>query len=870
MAGGIGARAAAPANFVVLSGQVVPHLTTMRDAGALAPDTELNVEIMLQRDDAAVARYEASLYDPHSAGFHKWLTPTQFDLRFGAPGSVVAQMRSFATAQGLSVVNAGATGNNLVVLHGSAAQVEQTFAVSLHRYQDAATGRTFYANAGGATVPAGLGIQAVLGLENYHQVHLASMGGGGGGPVPVSEPSCAGAGSQNVCYGLLGPQDLWSVYHTPEGATGNQGQGQTIAVIGEGESADVIQALREYETSRGLPKVPVQVYHSVPYNDTPGKADDAGRVEWEMDTQSSTTMAPHVEQVRLYFGNDLSLSTLATTVQTWASDPHGSNQASASLGACEEEFALDQLGGLADQASSRAFAQAALEGRTFFASAGDTGAGCAVGPAGVNGVTYGPLPSPEFPSIDPNVTGVGGTVVYTDGSGGRLDEHAWEHGGGTRSEFVPQPSYQSSVPLLQTQFCPTQENGTPYTTPTLCRASVDVSALSGDATIVVQHEANHNGPQYTQLPGPYPYPLAGMFVANGFDMVDTGDQGASYSDHFSEGGTSLSSPLWLGMWARVNAAAAKPLGQANYTMYPMVAASATSNAFHDIIEGGNPLPTLPGWDFPTGLGSPDVTLITKYANNGNTKAVNPVEPSGPDPKPIDATLSGPSCATFTNTPGKASSANLDIIEGDLSPSADAKSLRVSLTLSNMSENFPTGMDDMTYNVFWNPVKQSDTDKTTNYTATQAEIKINPGGTPTATYSDGTMNVDSVQGTTTYTPANTATGAILDGSAGRVEVDVPLADIGSPAVGTHLTAIQAQTAESASTIDPTGQATTTGFGLIQDSAAASTDYVVGSPSCLDQPGVVVPEAPLGLLLPLFGAASIGGGLGLRRLRLRRTA
>ncbi|HEV7679644.1 MAG TPA: S53 family peptidase [Candidatus Dormibacteraeota bacterium] len=851
----------------MLSGQVVPGLSTMRDTGVLAPETELNVEIMLQRDEAAVAAYEKSLYDPHSANYHHWLTPTQFDLRFGAPGNVLAEVRSFATSHGLSVVNAGGTGNNLVVLHGSAAQVEQTFSVALHRYQDAA-GRSFYANPSGATVPAGLGIQAVLGLENFHQAKPASMGAGGGGPVPVSQPSCAGTSAQDVCYGLLGPQDLWSVYHTPEGALGNQGQGQTVAVIGEGESADVIKALREFEQSRGLPTVPVQVIHTVPYNDTPGKADDAGRVEWEMDTQASTSMAPHVDQVRLYFGNDLALSTLATTVQTWASDPQGSNQASASLGACEEQFVLDQIGGLADQASSRAFAQAALEGRTFFASAGDTGAGCALGPAGVNGVTYGPLPSPEFPAIDPNVTGVGGTVVYTDGKGGRLDEHAWEHGGGTRSEFIAQPSYQSTVPLLQTQFCATQENGTPYTTPTLCRANVDVSALSGDATIVVQHEANHNGPQYTQLPGPYPYPLAGMFVANGFDMVDTGDQGATYNDHFSEGGTSLSSPLWLGMWARVSAAAAKPLGQANYTLYPMAASSATANAFHDVIEGANPLPTLPGWDFPTGLGAPDITLITQYANNGNTKAVNPAEPSGPDPAPIDPTLSGPACATFVNTPGKANSANLDIIEGDLSLSADRTALRVSLTLSDMNESFPAGMNDLTYNVFWNPVPQNDTDKTTNYTSTQAEIKLNPGGAPTVIYSDGTMNVDKVQGTTNYTAAHTVTGAIVDGSRGRVEVDVPLTNIGAPAVGTHLTAIQAQTAESLSTVDPSGQVGTTGTGLVEDTATASADYVIGATSCLDAPGAVIPEAPLGLLLPLVGVIAAGGGVGARRLRTRR--
>src|SRR5437764_570254 len=311
-----------------------------------------------------------------------------------------------------------------------------------------------------------------------------------------------------------------------------------------------------------------------------------------MDTQSSTGMAPHVDEVRMYFASDLSLSGFATSVQTWASDPQGPNQVSASLGSCEEPVAFAALGAIADQAASRALAQAATQGRTFFASAGDTGAGCGLGAVTINGVTYGPGPWPEFPAVDPNVTAVGGTVVYTDGGSPskRVDEHTWDHTGGTRSDYVAQPSYQSGVPLLQTQYCVSKEDGTPYNPPQLCRGTVDVSALSGDGTIVLNHAKST--------------PAAGIAPANGFDMVDTADQGATYNEHFSEGGTSLSSPLWLGMWARVNAASATPLGQSNYVIYPI--ASSTPTAFHDITEGANPLPALPGYDFPTGVGTPDL------------------------------------------------------------------------------------------------------------------------------------------------------------------------------------------------------------------------------------------------------------------------
>src|SRR5205823_11235552 len=167
----------------------------------------------------------------------------------------------------------------------------------------------------------------------------------------------------------------------------------------------------------------------------------------------------------------LALSTLATTLQTWANDPDGPHQANASLGICEDDPALDGLLGPAQLASGYALAQAAVEGRAFFASSGDTGAGCAIVTA-VNGVTYGALPFAEYPAADPNATAVGGTVVYTDGAAvnpKRVDEHAWDHTGGTRSDFIAMPSFQKSIAVLNSTYCVSQPNGTPYATPTPCR-----------------------------------------------------------------------------------------------------------------------------------------------------------------------------------------------------------------------------------------------------------------------------------------------------------------------------------------------------------------------------------------------------------------
>ena len=191
------------------------------------------------------------------------------------------------------------------------------------------------------------------------------------GPGQPGNPTQQGQCVAGVCTGLLGPTGLWSVYDQP---SSDYGQGETIGIIGEGRTDDVIKALRRFEATRKLPVVPVQVY----WTDPGPKTDDGGRVEWELDTQASTGMAPYVSQVRLYFGSDLSVATLATTLQTWASDPYGSHQANASLGLCEDNPALDGLLGPAQEASGFALSQAAVEGRAFFASSGDTGAGCAI------------------------------------------------------------------------------------------------------------------------------------------------------------------------------------------------------------------------------------------------------------------------------------------------------------------------------------------------------------------------------------------------------------------------------------------------------------------------------------------------------------
>ena len=75
------------------------------------------------------------------------------------------------------------------------------------------------------------------------------------------------------------------------------------------------------------------------------------------------------------------------------------------------------------------------------------------------------------------------------------------------------------------------------------------------------------------------------------------------------GGTSGSSPSWLGIWARAQAAHGGNLGFANATIY-----AEPSTSFNDIELGTNVLyPVTPGYDYVTGRGTPNIAAFVGAA-----------------------------------------------------------------------------------------------------------------------------------------------------------------------------------------------------------------------------------------------------------------
>ncbi|HEY1740439.1 MAG TPA: S53 family peptidase [Acidimicrobiia bacterium] len=400
-------------------------------------------------------------------------------------------------------------------------------------------GHTVFANTQAAQVPAALASTVGAVLGLNN---AAKMNAGATKTTATNPPSdCVVTGVGYPC--TYNPQGLWQAYDATTAPTGAHTK---IAIFAEGDVSGVVTDLRAEETANGLNQVPVTIEPT-----GPASSDTSGLDEWDMDTQYSSGMAATVSQLYIYDAATLNDPDITSELNQFAADDTAV-AGSASFGECEFQAYLD--GSML--ADDEVFAEAAAQGQTVFSSAGDTGGFCPVG-VGENGVPAG-VPDVNYPASSPFVVGAGGTTLVTNSDGSYDVEAAWVAGGGGPSIFESAPAWQSGIAPP---------------TGTVCSALVDLPCGRAVPDIAMDADPNSG---------------ANVYVAGTPEGV---------------GGTSLSSPLALGVWARIESAHQNAVGFAGPALY---AAHATA-AFHDIILGDTgPYPATPGADFATGIGTFDV------------------------------------------------------------------------------------------------------------------------------------------------------------------------------------------------------------------------------------------------------------------------
>jgi pseudomonalisin len=582
----VAASPAAAPSMVRITGNVLPSLSRLASQPA-DPQQRMTVGVALAHPHPATeAALVNRLYTPGNPDFGHYLTAAQAAHRFGVPAARTNDIVTRLRAAGLRVRTPDAFGD-YISARGPVSAIDRAFHLTIHRFTATKAGLGtvhFLANAAAPLVPAADHVTTVVGLNTLQRFSTA-------------QDTCF----SSTCTGLTTPEDLWQVYDQPARYTG---QGVKLGIIGEGDPSHLQQYLHAHEKAYHLPftKLHVDCVQGSCGTDTSGNG------EWEIDTQASAGMAPGNAGLTLYFAKSILDGDLNNSFVKWAHSANGPKLASASLGECESSpangvFNMPPLSSINGNTSSGPAAvlafgngeqaaidpvlrSAVLQGKTLFASTGDTGSSCPlfylpeIG-AG-NGLVNQGNPEQNYPAVSVSAVAVGGTVLYTSDNGSsagasykpansptsRALETAWSFGGGGASLWTPEPAWQKNVAAIN-QPCVLPNSGSPGVT---CRGVPDVSAQSGDV------------------------------LTNGYSIYGKG----GFS---SGGGTSLSSPLWLGMWARVQSAADHNLGFAAPQIYRAGSNAKTyARDFFDITIGANGLHAAStGWDYTTGWGVPKVS-----------------------------------------------------------------------------------------------------------------------------------------------------------------------------------------------------------------------------------------------------------------------
>ncbi len=535
LAGPVGA--APNAALPRLSGHV-PSAAIMhsRLLGRVASAQTVSLALTLPlRNQAALTDLIARQSKPGDPLYGHYLTPAEFTARFGPTESGYAAVAAAARQKGLSVI--GTHPNRLILdVSGPAASVEAAFGLHLQRYLNA-SGREFYAPDAGPALPLGLAgrVSGVAGLDNAVRLHSHL------------HPALSGRAGSGRDNGLT-PTDIEAAYNLPTTA-GPNGTGQTIALYElDGYTPSDITG---YESAYGLPAVPLQNILIDGASGTPGDGAD----EVTLDIELAQALAPSVSRILVYETPNTNTTTQYLDGYNRIATDNLAKQISTSWGGPEDQSDAVLISG-----ENPIFQEMAAQGQSIFAVTGDNGA--YDDSAGL---------SVDDPGSQPYVTGVGGTTLTTNGSGGPyVGESAWNAppdltrtgllgyssfgsgGGGGFSTVWPAPSYQSVLPSAPTM-----------------RSVPDV-ALDSD-----------------------PQTGYSIYYGGGFTVY---------------GGTSAAAPLWAGFTALVNqqrAAAGKaPIGFMNPPIYQIGASAAYTANFHDITSGTNLYyPAQPGYDNATGWGS---------------------------------------------------------------------------------------------------------------------------------------------------------------------------------------------------------------------------------------------------------------------------
>jgi hypothetical protein len=564
------------------------------------PAMEVHLTVMLGlHDQAKLDQLIADQQNPSSSQYRRWLTPQEFNQRFGPTPAQTDAVVEWLKSQGLKVTSVNRLGRTIDAT-ATVNQAEAAFATSI------VTRGASFGNTVDPSIPAefdGL-IVGIQGLDNMHAVMPAGLhrrspsaaaAPAHGTTLALADVSHPGAGDAGVGVpgatvnggSAFGPFDVEIFYdEAPLIAAGNSGTVSPDCVALDEDSDYLDAAVTLFASTFSF--TPFNITRVIPGRSSPGTNDDETEALLDIDYAHATAPAT---PIHVYVDRNL-----YTSIQSSVTD-NVCGVIGVSFIYCSSSSpfftGLDTL-----------FAQAASQGQSVFISSGDTGAAGLAYDATSNSCVAGTTRNASEMAASPHVTGVGGTMFSPqyNSSGNDISvvgvapggiEIGWSGSGGGASQIFSKPAWQAGP-------------GVPNDS---ARDVPDVSMIAWSP---------------------------GVFIG--------ADSGGTAVIQCCWGGTSLAAPLWAG-YSRAIAKQqnATRLGLIDPTLYSLAQASLSANGIEDVTSGNNSYNGVTG--FNAGVGYDQVTGWGSVDMNAFAMAYSWALDLWPNPLSLPDTVLGVTGAT---------------------------------------------------------------------------------------------------------------------------------------------------------------------------------------------------------------------------------
>jgi len=602
-----------------LPGSIPAWANAKNYVAAANPSDDVGFRVYLRwNNPSAVIALAQAVSDPASSSYKSYLTPVQFRQQFAPPQTQVVAVQSWLRSQGFTVEYTPQN-NHYVSAEGTVAQAAATFATSFGMYST--KGLTLRSPSSDVSIPDSLAgiVSGVIGLDDSAQLvftdHIVEA------PPPaafVSAQPCSLYWGQEQAVGFTNPYGSGTLPYAPcgytpqqikgaygLGSTGEDGSGQTVAIIDAYAAPTIVEDVNQWSTNRGLPGLRAGQFTQVV---APGtyrhperglRQDPQGWYgEETLDVEAVHGMAPGANIV--FVGAPNNFQDLDAALN------HVVDRGLAQIVSNSYGFNTEVLPPGYIQPYEDTILQGTSEGIGIYFSSGDNS-----DESLVEGYR-----TTDWPASSPFVTAVGGTSLAVGAANNYLFETGWGTttsswtgtawsprppgpwlygAGGGVSRIFPEPSYQMGV-VPTSVFTVQGRTG---------RAVPDIAAVAD--------------------------PNTGYLIGE----TQTFPDGTVKYSEYRIGGTSLACPLMAGIMALADQKAGSPHGFANPLFYSL----SSSGVFTDIVNPASTvavvrtnyvngvdasaglayrlrtmnqtlsLQTTPGYDDVTGLGTPTAALL---------------------------------------------------------------------------------------------------------------------------------------------------------------------------------------------------------------------------------------------------------------------